>query len=197
MKLNWVERLFVNSPIRLIMQSLEVSWFNKKLPLRAGGSILEIGCGRGAGAGLVLEKFKPAQLYLSDLDIQMVIKARANLRDKSHARVHFCLNDATDLPFGNQTFDAVFGFGFLHHVTHWQKSLIEVARVLKAGGAYYLLEFYPQLYQNFITKHLLVHPISNRFKSQDLLKALQDSNLNLAHSFELKTMGIIGVGIKN
>jgi ubiquinone/menaquinone biosynthesis C-methylase UbiE len=197
MKLNWIERSFVNSPIRLIMQSLEMRWFCNKLPLNHADNVLEIGCGRGAGAGFILEKFKPARLYLSDLDIKMVRRARNYLAGKNRATTHFCLGDAADLPFGSQIFDAVFGFGFLHHVPRWPSGLAEIVRILKPGGAYYLVEFYPQLYQNMITKHLLVHPEFDRFKSNDLKAAFKELNLSLAHSIEFKNMGIIGIGIKS
>ncbi len=196
MKLNWIERFFVNSPIRLLMQSMEIRWFKDKLPLSPGCEILEIGCGGGVGAELVFEHFQPAQLYLSDLDIKMVRQARVYAKDKSLSNVHVCQADATDLPFTDQKFDAVFGFGFLHHVPRWRTALAEVARILKAGGAYYLVEFYPQLYQNVITKHLLVHPEFDRFKSPDLRQAFQELNLILKHSFEVNSMGIIGIGIK-
>jgi ubiquinone/menaquinone biosynthesis C-methylase UbiE len=196
MELNWLERIFVNSPIRLIMQSLEMRWFCRKLPPNTVGNILEIGCGRGAGAGLILEKFNPSGLYLSDLDIRMLRSARMYLGDKGRAKVHLCQSDAADLPFGNRRFDAVFGFGFLHHVLQWRKGLAEVGRVLKTGGAYYLVEFYPKLYQNVITKHMVVHPESDRFKSSDLKDALRELGLGLAHCFELNGMGIIGIGIK-
>ena len=196
MELNRLERIFVNSPVRRIMQSLEVRWFWRKRPLEAAGNVLEIGCGRGVGASFILEKFNPSRLYLSDLDIKMVRRARSYLGDNGPSNVHFCQSDATDLPFGDQCFDAVFGFGFLHHVPQWRKSLAEVGRVLTTGGAYFLVEFYPQLYQNVITKHILVHPESDRFKSQDLKAAFRELHLSLVHCFELKNMGIIGVGIK-
>jgi ubiquinone/menaquinone biosynthesis C-methylase UbiE len=196
MKLNLIERLFVNSPIRMIMQTMEVRWFKDKFPLDPGSEILEVGCGGGAGGRLILERFKPAQLYLSDLDIKMVRRARAYTDDRSLSNIHVCQADATELPYRDQKFDAVFGFGFLHHVPRWRTSLKDVGRILKPGAAYYLLEFYPQLYQNIITKHLIKHPEFDRFNSQDLRQALEDLNLNLIHSFEIKTMGIIGVGIK-
>ncbi len=51
-------------------------------------------------------------------------------------------------------------------------------------------------YQNFITKHILVHPDCDRFNSQELRQAFQDADLSLTHAFELKRMGILGVGIK-
>jgi ubiquinone/menaquinone biosynthesis C-methylase UbiE len=196
MELNWIERRFVTSPVRLLMQTMEIEWFKGKFPLDSGSEILEIGCGGGVGGGLIFDRFKPTRLYLSDLDIKMVRRARSFARSQNLSNVHICQADATHLPYGDQRFDAVFGFGFLHHVPRWRTSLIDVARILKPGGAYYLLEFYPQLYQNFLTKHLIKHPEDDRFKSQDLRQALQDLNLNLVHSFEIKTMGIIGVAVK-
>ena len=196
MKLNLIERLFVNSPVRLFMQSAEVNWMYRKLPLSNGGTMLEIGCGRGVGGKLINQKFKPSRLYLTDLDLKMVRKARYYLNGDHQANFHFCHSDATYLPYGDQKFDAVFGFGFLHHVPHWRDSLAEVSRILKTGGAYYLVEFYPQLYQNVITRHLLVHPTFDRFKSQDFKQAFKKTGINLTHAIEIESMGIVGIGIK-
>ena len=194
MKLNRIERLIVNSPLRRMMQSLEIRWFTKKHLITAGGRILEIGCGRGVGAAYILEKFSPQRLSLLDLDIQMVRKARIYLKNRQET--DFCVADAVFLPFENDAFDAVFGFGFLHHVPKWRNSLAEVGRVLKKNGAYFMVEIYPALYQNVIAKRLLVHPESDRFYSPDLMDALKRVNLTLTHAFELKNLGIIGIGIK-
>ena len=84
----------------------------------------------------------------------------------------------------------------MHHVPAWQDGLAEVIRILKHGGVYFMEEYYPSLYQNFITKHIVAHPDRNRFNSQDLRQAFQDANLALTHTFELKRMGILGVGVK-
>lgn len=197
MKLNKVERLVVNNPLRRASQYLEIQWFYKKMPLTAGAKILEIGCGRGAGAGLINAVFKPKLLFLLDLDIQMILKARNYLGSGNNRNTSYSTASATFLPFHNGSFDAIFGFGVLHHVLEWQKSLKEVARVLRPGGIYYMLELYPALYQNFLTGRLLVHPTSNRFNSPELKQELQDVGLGLAHSFEIKHMGILGIGIKS
>ena len=138
----------------------------------------------------------PHPIYLLDLDIQMIRKARGYLKSKNKYGIFLCTGNATSLPFEDAVFDAVFGFGFLHHVQAWQISLKDIARVLRTGGAYYMEEFYPQLYQNFITKRLLDHPESNRFDSQDLHNALKTVNLDLVHTFEIKKMGILGIGVK-
>jgi len=197
MKLNWVERWFVNSPFRLATQYLEMKWFKKTMTMNAGADVLEMGCGRGAGARLIIENFKPARLYLLDLDVLMIKKARTYLSDVKAEIILFGVGNVNSLPFEDDSLDAVFGFGFLHHVLDWRHGLREIARVLKKGGVYYLEEFYPELYQNFITKRLLVHPEYDRFKSKDLHDALARINLTLIQTLESKHLGILGIGVKN
>jgi ubiquinone/menaquinone biosynthesis C-methylase UbiE len=196
MKLNWAERLFVNSPIRLAMQHLEINWFQSIMPLDPGGRILEIGCGSGAGANLIIEHFEPENLYLLDLDTAMIQKAADHLTSGYRKTASLCVGNATALPFAGQSMDAVFGFGFLHHVMTWRSSLVETARVLKLGGVYYMVEFYPSLYQNFITKRIFAHPDRDRFNSQELRDAFIEVDIALKYTFELKRFGILGVGIK-
>jgi ubiquinone/menaquinone biosynthesis C-methylase UbiE len=196
MKVNRMERWFVNSPFRRALQFLETAWFTRVWPLEPGGRILEIGCGGGAGAALIVANYRPQNLHLMDLDPLMVAGAKSRLDPQAGGLLSFSVGDAARLPYRSDRMDAVFGFGVLHHVPHWQKSLQEVARVLKPGGIYFMVEFYPGLYQNFVTRRILVHPESNRFQSLDLLEMFERVNLQLARTFELKRIGIIGVGVK-
>ena len=131
-----------------------------------------------------------------DLDVEMVSLAASNCTDTECADAFFCAADAADIPFRNTSMDTIFGFGFLHHVPAWKTSMDEIARVLKPGGTYFFEEYYPGAYRNWITRRLLVHPEKDRFNSQDLHHAFQEANLTLTHSFELKRMGILGVGVK-
>ena len=196
MKLNFIERLYVNSPIRYGFQSLVLHWFKNTLRLNPEGRILEIGCGRGIGAKMILKNFTPEQLFLMDLDQAMIEKAQFTLSSNGDTRISFCVGSAENLPFSDSYFDAVFGFGFLHHVPDWRKGLSEVARVLKSEGKYYLEEYYPSLYQNLITKSLLVHPETDRFNSSDLHEGFKKTDLTLVHAFELKRLGILAIGVK-
>ncbi len=196
MKLSSIERWFVNSPARRIGQHLVMQWFKGTVALKTASTILEVGCGRGVGAGLIKKAYRPDRLYLLDLDLQMIAKAHRRINGHNGNGIFFCVGDAARLPVRDDSVDAVFGFGFLHHVPAWRNGLAEVARVLKNGGIYFMEEYYPSLYQNFITKHILVHPDEDRFNSQDLHQAFQKVNLTLTHTFELKRMGILGVGVK-
>jgi ubiquinone/menaquinone biosynthesis C-methylase UbiE len=197
MKLNSIERLVVNNPLRRAGQFLEMQWFSRRLPVSPGARILEIGCGRGAGGQLIIEKFSPDLLCLMDLDIQMVSKARNFLSAIKVNNISYLNAGATFLPFNSHTFDAIFGFGFLHHVLEWQHSITEIARVLRPGGTYYMEELYPEIYQNMVTRHLLVHPETNRFDSLDLINAIKNEGLDIAHKLEIKKVGILAIIKKN
>ncbi len=193
MKLNWAELLVVNNPMRVFEQRLEIGWMKRHSQLSAGGSILEIGCGRGAGATIIREEFSPAFLCASDLDPMMMKRALGYTRGRNRENISFCAADGLNLPIKARAFDAVFGFGVLHHIPDWQGALSEIGRVLKPGGIYFLEELYPTLYQNFITKHILLHPEGNRFDAFDLQKALESTGFSVRASFEVKFAGILAV----
>ncbi|MEM5789701.1 MAG: class I SAM-dependent methyltransferase [Syntrophobacteraceae bacterium] len=197
MKLNWAEMLVVNNPSRVVQQRFELSWMKSRMPLAPGGAILEIGCGRGAGASIIRKEFLPRLMCAMDLDFFMIRKSFGYLEPEERRNISFFAADALRLPHGDGVFDAVFGFGVLHHVPDWQSALQEIARVLKPGGVYFLEELYPSLYQNFITRHILLHPDENRFRSNDLKKALTDNGFSLQSTFELKLLGILAVLRKN
>lgn len=196
MKLNWLERAVANNPVRAALQRGEIHLLKRKIQLKRGARILEVGCGRGAGARLILKSFQPSLLCALDLDILMVQKARAYLSAIERKRVSLHVGDVFQLPFKDDVLDAVFGFGVLHHVPDWRGAAAEIARVLKIGGIYFVEEFYPSAYQNFITKHLLVHPEKDRFFGPDLRKALEEVALPVEEAIDIKKLGIVAVAVK-
>jgi ubiquinone/menaquinone biosynthesis C-methylase UbiE len=196
MKLNWAERAVVNNPSRIWQQRIEGRWFAKAMPLQPGSKILEVGCGRGAGARIISGQFQPKHLHAMDLDIRMIRMAHQYLDVLEKKVITLSVGDLIRLPFKNSSQDAVFGFGVLHHVPNWQEALSEISRVLKPTGIYYIEELYPSLYQNFITRRILLHPDRNRFESRDLKKALAGENLILGRFLEHRWIGILGTAVK-
>ena len=196
MKLNWAERWVVNNPSRVFQQRIEIGWLKKKMPLNPGAAVLEIGCGRGAGAKLIHQTFGPTLMHAQDLDIEMIRKARRYLGIEYQKDISLSVADSTRIPFKDRSFDAVFDFGVLHHVPDWQAALTEIRRILKPGGIFYVEELYPSLYGNFITRHILLHPIENRFRSSEFRRALADRGLPLRAAFEVPGMWLLGVAVK-
>ena len=196
MKLNWAERLMVNNPIQVFKQKQLVSWFVRARPMQKGVSVLEIGCGRGAGARMVLNCFEPGRVDALDLDWRMLRSAGRYLSEAARKQIALYAGDSVHLPFKSDTYDAVFGFGFLHHVPHWQAAVAEVVRVLKSGGAYYFEEYYPSAYQNRITRRILEHPAENRFAGPDLKAGFKASGLQIKQALECKWVGVVGVALK-
>lgn len=196
MKLNWAERWVVNNPSRVIQQRGEVWLLKRMQSLPPQAAVLEIGCGRGAGAGLILKQFQPAVLHAMDLDIDMIRRAQRYLPAEQQEQICLYTADVMHLPYRDESLDAVFGFGVLHHVPDWRSAVAEIARILKVGGVYFIEELYPHLYQNFITKHILLHPTEDRFLSRDLKESLGASHLEAKDFLEVKLLGIVGAFIK-
>jgi ubiquinone/menaquinone biosynthesis C-methylase UbiE len=193
MKLNWAERLVVNNAPRVWEQRMQLRWMGREAVLTPEARVLEIGCGRGAGACAILEKFHPAAIHAMDLDIAMIRMARKYIPAAMTDSIGLHVASATHLPYAEGVFDAVFGFGVLHHVVDWRSALGEIGRVLKPGGIYFIEELYPTLYQNFITKHILLHPTEDRFSSGDLKEALAGGGFSIRKSLELQSIGILAV----
>jgi len=196
MKLNWAERWVVNNPSRVFQQRFEIDWMSRSRPLEGGSTILEIGCGRGAGARLILKAFRPGLYHAMDLDLEMIRKARRYLSPEERRKVSLYVGDVLALPYRDDSLDAVFAFGVLHHVPDWRAALHEISRVLKPGGAYFLEEIYPFVYQNFITRHILLHPKKDRFCSKDLHEALEECGFEVKAARELKLAGMLGIFLR-
>jgi ubiquinone/menaquinone biosynthesis C-methylase UbiE len=195
-KLNWAERLVVNNPVRVMIQRRIIQWIKGVTQIPPQAWILEIGCGRGAGARLLQEEFRPAALHAFDLDYRMIRLARKYLQGEPQDRIALYVGDALRLPYRDCVMDAVFGFGVLHHLPDWRGGLKEIARVLRPGGLYFLEEFYPPFYQNFLARRLFLHPEHDRFYSHDLHQALAEAGFELQGRLEQSLLGILAVVVK-
>jgi ubiquinone/menaquinone biosynthesis C-methylase UbiE len=195
-KINQAEWLIVNSPVRIMVQRGIIKWIDRVTAIQPGARVLEIGCGRGAGACMLLEKFNPALMHAFDLDHRMILQAGKYLQPEQRDRIALYVADALSLPYRDGVLDAVFGFGVLHHLPDWRRGLAEIARVLKPGGIYFLEEFYPPLYQNFLARRIFLHPELDRFYSHDLHQALDQAGFVVKSRLEQKMLGILAVVVK-
>jgi ubiquinone/menaquinone biosynthesis C-methylase UbiE len=194
-KANWPEKVWVNSPLRLLIQGWETRFFRKLHPMEPGGRCLEIGCGRGAAVPLIAEHFRPRRLDALDIDHEMVGMAGARRR-KVDAGGLVMAGDAQCLPYRDHCLDAVFNFGILHHLENWRLGVREIARVLRPDGWFYFEEIYPPLYANPLFRHLLAHPAEDRFHGPQFRSALEDAGLALLGGYRETRFAILGAAVK-
>ena len=139
MKLSRLGKLGLNSPTRALAERRVVAPLLERLGGRVeGGKALELGCGRGVGGEIILDRFGAAQLELIDIDPDMVEHARRRLAGRAGTRVS--VGDATRVGASDGSFDAVFDFGAIHQVPDWPAAVAEVRRVLKPGAHFFFEE---------------------------------------------------------
>jgi ubiquinone/menaquinone biosynthesis C-methylase UbiE len=97
----------------------------------SGTEVLEVGCGHGGGASYLTRTLRPARYVGLDLNPTGI--------DFCHRRhrlpeLDFVVGDAQDLPFPDQSFDAVINIESSIHYPDFRLFLTEVARVLRPGG---------------------------------------------------------------
>lgn len=186
MLLNRVEYGLMNNPIRAALQR----GFEAKRLLRMGGPIpggrtLEIGCGRGVGAEIILDVFGADSVDAFDLDPRMIALARRRLAPRG-SRARLWVGDATAIPAADSSYDAVFDFGIIHHVPHWRAALAEVERVLKPGGRFYAEEMLRGFIQNPLVRRFFEHPQQDRFDRETFGRGLAQAGLERLVSRELR-----------
>ena len=196
MKVNWAERLWVNSPLRFFIQQRETRFFKRLRNLEPGARCLEIGCGHGAGARIILQTFQPSRLDGLDVDPVMIRLASRRQPQWTIERLQFLVGDAQRLPYADGSMEAVFNYGIIHHLEDWEQGIREIVRVLKRGGGFYFEEIYPALYANVITRRLLEHPTENRFHGPEYRAALQNEGLRLLPGYKETRFAMLGVAVK-
>lgn len=175
MRLNAVEFALMNNPLRAAVQRyLEAPRLLAMGGSMSGGRALEIGCGRGVGVELILARFCADRVDAFDFDPRMVERAVRRLADHDD-RVRLWVGDASAIAAPDDSYDAVFDFGIVHHVAHWRSVVSEVRRVLKPGGRFYAEEILAPFIHR--TRHILRHPQSDRFDAVQFCSALADEGL--------------------
>lgn len=106
-----------------------------------GKKLLDVGSGRGGGASHVHRYLKPAQTIGMDL-----ANSAVNLSARIFAGVEglsYQQGDSMEMPFDDNSFDAVMNVESSHCYPDLGKFLSEVHRVLKPGGSFLYTDFTP------------------------------------------------------
>jgi len=195
-KLNFAEQMLVNNPVRAVVQRFGEGPLLRRIGGSArGGTVLEIGCGCGAGIEVILRQFDAAHVFGIDLDPRRIEHARRRLQSKYAGRFTLLQGDAERLPFADTSFDAVFDFGALHHVPNWQRGIAEIRRVLRPGGTFFFEEVTRDALERWIYRRFLRHPAENRFSEAEFLIEARSHGLEPAGLLRRILFGDIFIGV--
>lgn len=199
MKLNAVEKALMNNPIRAFLQK----YYEAGLLERLGGRtererVLEIGCGRGVGTEIIFKRFGAREVHAFDIDSDMVKQARRRLSIYPADRLKLYVGDATAVEEEDESFDAVFDFGIIHHVSDWHRALAEVTRVLRPGGRFFFEEVTSHALARWSYRTFLEHPTKDRFSGEEFVAELERHGVVTGRNVVERCFGdfILGVGRK-
>lgn len=121
-------------------------YVNKTLPVaqrvagvRGGERVLDLACGTGELAQRIVRAVPDVEIVGVDLSSSMVDRARKKLGGEPS--VQFQRADAHNLSFEENAFDVVVCASTFHYFTHPSVVIGEVARVLRPGGRFILLDW--------------------------------------------------------
>lgn len=195
MLLNSVERALMNNPVRAAIQRHWEGPLLERLGGRVPGArVLEIGCGRGVGTEIILERFGAARVDAFDIDPDMVSAARRRLAHFGD-RVTVAVGDAEAIPAETAAYDAVFDFGILHHLPDWRRGVAEVARVLRMGGRFYFEEVTRHALRRWSARTFLDHPRGDRFMGDEFVRLLGYEGLRVDDRWVEVVFGDFVIGV--
>jgi SAM-dependent methyltransferase len=105
-----------------------------------GKNLLEVGAGRGGGLAHVKLTLRPRVAFGVDLSSRAVSLAR--IRNAHVKALSFLPGDAEQLPFGDETFEAVLNVESSHCYPALPRFYREVRRVLTPGGHFLYADFF-------------------------------------------------------
>ncbi|MGK0388055.1 MAG: demethylmenaquinone methyltransferase/2-methoxy-6-polyprenyl-1,4-benzoquinol methylase [Maribacter sp.] len=160
---------------RLLSLRMDVTWRRKaiaKLKADKPQMILDMATGTGDVALEAYKQLKPKQIIGMDISTEMLEVGKVKIKKKGLDKIiEMKEGDSENLPFEDNTFDAVtVAFG-VRNYENLEKGMREMNRVLKPGGQLVVLEFsqptifpFKQLYL-FYFKNIL--PLVGKLTSKD------------------------------
>lgn len=105
-------------------------------------NFLDLGCGQG----ICSQKIDLGLGQYTGIDSSEVLIERA-IKIYQSPKIKFLVGDALDLPFEDESFDAVFSISLIHLVEDIDELFYELSRVLKPKGRFFIVTASPSSYE--------------------------------------------------
>jgi len=128
----------------------------RKVHLPSGGYLLDLGAGTG---DLVLEsqrQYANSHSFAADFTVEMMRVGQARVASQTQMPINWCAADALNLPYPNDSFDAVISGFLMRNVINRSQALDEQYRVLKPGSRIVILDT-TRPSQNILTPFIYLH----------------------------------------
>ena len=131
-----VARNYVNSPVHAFGPDL--AELVETIEARGDEIVLDLGTGVGHTAFAVAPRVR--EVVGIDLTSEMIALAREGAAERKIANVRFVRGDVSELPFPDASFDVATSRYSAHHYHQPERVLHELARVLRPGGRFVLVD---------------------------------------------------------
>jgi ubiquinone/menaquinone biosynthesis C-methylase UbiE len=157
----------------------------------AGDRILDIGAGDGKKAALVLQASHDAEVYAVDPNQRKVTAA-----NRDHPAVRSTVGSAESIPFPDSYFDKAYTTMALHHYSDLDKAMGEIARVLRQGGSFTVVEVDPgsakgrvfRVFGRLMGEHMSLldfEPLSLRLRGANGFRLASSAKVGSSFLFQL------------
>ncbi len=164
------------------------NWLFDTVKPYLGGTILEIGSGRGTYSKLTIDSFPGSKIILSDIDIKYVEQLKSKFASERVSVVRLGLENKED--FKNLTnVDSVFALNVIEHVEHDVDAINNIYEILNPGGRLILVTPAYKFLFNCIDKTVDHY---RRYTKKEMLEKVAQTKFKVKSLFFFNFLSILG-----
>ncbi len=164
-------------------------WMFEQVRPNLGGTILEIGSGRGTYSRRILRDFPGSHIILSDIDSQYVELLRGDLTDPRLTILRIDMENPEDFRQIKRPVDSAFALNVLEHTRDDRRSLQNVYDILRPGGRFVVLvPAHPFLFG--VIDRSIGH--TRRYSKTELLNSVRGTAFRVRYLFFFNALSVLG-----